>query len=85
MPDESRIGLRFRKSQARTLRNLVDRMKSEGIDQDHIGLFEAAAEAARHGEPLVVICGDPMEALLMVEAFPKWGIVAPTIEELSAA
>lgn len=82
-PIEQRIGLRFRKSQARILRNLVARMKSEGIDREHISLFEAAADAAYTGEPLIVVCHELMEAELMAAAFPKWGVVAPTIEQLS--
>jgi hypothetical protein len=80
---EHRIGLRFRRSMKAPLRNLVERMKSEGIDPEHISLFEQAAEAARTGEPLIVICAEPMEAELMAAAFPAWGIVKPNIEQLS--
>lgn len=86
MPDatEHRIGLRFRKSQKSILRNIADRMKSENIDTEHVTLFEQAAEAARTGEPLEVICGDPIEAVLMARAFPDWGVVEPTVETLWA-
>lgn len=88
MPDtkpEITLGLRFRKSQAPILRNLVARMKSEGINRDHISLFESAHAAARTGEPLLVVCHDPMEAELMAAAFPQWGVVAPTVEQLASA
>jgi hypothetical protein len=58
-------------------------MNSEGIGTEHASLFRAAAEAARTGEPLVVVCDEPIEAELMAAAFPKWGVVAPVIEKLS--
>lgn len=80
---EQKIGLRFRKSQARILRNLVQRMKSEGIDRESISLFESAQLAAQTGEPLIVVCHDPMEVELMAAAFPRWGVVAPTMERLA--
>ena len=78
-----RVGLRFPRSQARVLRNLVERLNQADIDRSHTSLFASAAQATAQGEPLIVVAENLLEVELMAEAFPKFGVVKPTIEELS--
>ncbi len=77
------VGLRFRKSQARTLRNLALRLNAQDQDREAIALFDKAAAAAASGEPLIVVCGHPGEAMLMAEAFTRYGVRRPAVEALS--
>lgn len=78
-----RVGLRFPRSQARPLRNIAERIHARELGAEHAALFESAAEAARTGEPLIVQCHDALEAVMIADGFPRWGIVRPAIEELS--
>lgn len=77
------VGLRFRKSQAKTLRNLALRLNAQDQDREAIELFDKAAAAAASGEPLIVVCTHPMEAQLMAEAFVRYGVRRPAVEQLS--
>jgi len=76
------MGLRFRKSQARLLRYLADRAKARELAFGAVSLFEKAAEAASAGEPLIVICDRPEEAIAMAAGFGQYGVVPPTVERL---
>lgn len=80
-----KVGLRFKRSQARILRNLAARVRNGEIANGHAAVFEQAAQAASTGEPLIVVCKDPMEAQMMAAGYAQYGVVAPTIEELRAA
>jgi len=75
------MGLRFRKSQARVLRELANRAKARELP-GAVSLFEKAAEAAASGEPLIVACSTPEEAVAMAAGFSQYGVVTPTIEQL---
>jgi hypothetical protein len=76
------MGLRFQKSQARILRNLAERAKAREL-AGAVSLFEKAAEAAAAGEPLLVACTAPEEAVAMAAGFSQYGVVPPTIEHRS--
>lgn len=76
------IGLRFRKSQARVIRNVSEGLKAKGITQP-LGLFAKAAESAEAGEPLQVRCEDAEEAQKLAATFTVFGIARPAIEPLS--
>lgn len=78
-----RIGLRFRRSQARTLRNIADRVRASELPNHHAALFDKAADAARTGEPLIVVCVDPLEAVALADGFTQYGVVRPVVDELS--
>lgn len=77
-----KIGLRFRRSAARTLRHYAHRVELGEIPGDK-ATFEQAALAAEKGEPLVVVCTDPAEAQVMAQLYATLGIARPTIEALS--
>lgn len=88
MTETKRIGLRFRKSQARILRNVVHRIRSGDMAsrterEQAVNLFEQAAKAASTGEPLIVVCSDPVEAIAIADGFTRWGVVRPAVEELN--
>lgn len=78
-----KMALRFRKSQARVLRNLADEARSKALPGGAVTLFENAANAAGQGVPLMVLCTDPEEAKAMAEGFAMYGLVPPTVETLS--
>lgn len=80
---EHRIGLRFRRSQARTLRALAERAERRELGAESVSLFRDAADAAATGEPLIVLCEQPLEAVLIAEGFTRYGVVKPAVEELS--
>lgn len=85
---EHKIGLRFPKSQARTLRNIAQRiragdMANRGDAKMIVHTFERAAERAAAGEPYIVVCNDPLEAVMIADGFPRWGVVRPAIEDLT--
>jgi hypothetical protein len=81
---EHRIGLRFPRSQARTLRHLADRAKHMELGPDAVELFTQAAKAARNSEPLIIVCTNPLEAVLTADGFTKYGVTRPAIDELNA-
>lgn len=80
---ELRIGLRFRRRQAPALRILAHRVRSAEIPNQHAGLFQGAADAAEKGEPLVIRCTQPVEAVLIAQGFANFGLRPPTIEDLN--
>lgn len=82
---EVRIGLRFRRSQARLLRDLAERCKVNDLGAQHVATFEQAAQAAASGEPLIVICMEPIEAVAMADGYTRFGVVRPSIEQLNGA
>jgi hypothetical protein len=80
-PDHLRIGLRFRRSDVARLRQIVEHYANvNGVD---VSLFDKAREATEHGEPLIVLCDTPEEALQMAFGFMPWGIERPVIEDLN--
>jgi hypothetical protein len=79
------LGLRFSRSQARILDNIAEDLRSRRPDGIDISLFDKAAESARDGEPLVVLCDHREEIEKMARGFELWGIKRPVIEELSPA
>ena len=79
---EHRIGLRFNRNQARALHDLADRLIQHELPGE-ASVFVKAALAAESGEPLIVVCTDPMEAVAMAKGYALYGIVEPVIEALS--
>lgn len=81
------IALRFNPRDAKALRNLADRARTSDIrdisDGNATTIFELAAGAADTGEPLIIACTNPTEAVLLAQAFPRYGIAAPVIEQIS--
>lgn len=76
------IGLRFQRSDARRLQELVDDWRSSGSNSEHIALFSRAADDARRGEPMRVICESAEEALMFADGFVLYGIHRPAVEAL---
>jgi|GEM_PF-3953879 len=76
-----KVGLRFRRGDARILENLARRAQSMEL-RGGADIFAKAAKAARIGEPLVVICDTPEEAKQMAEGYSLYGMKAPVIEQL---
>lgn len=76
-------GLRFRKSQARVLCNLADRVRGGELGNQHVEIFDKAAAAAAAGEPLVVYARDEVELHLLAGGFSQYGVVPPVIEDLN--
>jgi hypothetical protein len=80
-PSTYSAALRFRRSAARTLRNLSERMRGEpGIDTS---LYDKAADSAEQGEPLVIRATSRAEVEELASAFPLVGVARPEIDELS--
>lgn len=78
-----KVGLRFRKGDARLLRHLADRVRNGEIPGT-LSTFEQAADAARTGEPLIVVCADPKEAHDMAALYGACGLSRrPAVEALS--
>lgn len=79
-----RIGLRFDRSQAAPLRAIAARVRaSEFAGQLDVSTFDGAADAAETGEPLIVVCDNVTEALLLADGYVAWGIRRPAVEALS--
>lgn len=76
------LGLRFDRSESRKLRVLAARVRN-GELPGAVNTFEQAATAAESGEPLVVWCAEPVEAVQMAVGYIVHGIKRPTIEDLS--
>jgi hypothetical protein len=79
------VGLRFHPTDARRLREIAQRIRAGELGKQHVGLFDKAADAAQTGEPLIVQCTDPVEAIVMADAFPSWGVGRPVVEELNSS
>jgi hypothetical protein len=78
-----KAGLRFRRSQARVLRALVVRAEHRELPSANVTFFRMAAEAAHTGEPLLVECTNEAELALLASGFAHFGVVPPTIEQVS--
>ena len=78
-----RIGLRFDRRDARTLRALADRAAHRELGANGVQVFQAAAEAATTGEPLIVECQSPLEARLMASGYVRFGVRRPVLEQLN--
>lgn len=78
-----RIGLRFAGRQARLLEHIAAQLRSDGGERMLINLFDQAADAARTGEPLVLICDHPSEAHQTAAHFALVGCEMPAIESLN--
>lgn len=78
-----KLGLRFRKGQARVLRAVSQQLASNGIRSEHTELFDKAADSAEAGEPLIVIARNRTEVELMAAGFAQFGCARPAIEQLS--
>jgi hypothetical protein len=79
-----RIGLRFERNDARILQTLADRAKRSELGKRDVATFQLAAEAARTGEPLIVLCAFPEEAIAMADGYALYGVRRPGVEALSA-
>lgn len=77
------MGLRFRKSQVRVLRNLVEWVEGNDVPGIDVSLYRKAMEAAAAGEPLLVHCNGREEVEAMAAAFVRLGVARPTIDELA--
>ena len=73
------IPLRFRKADARVLRNHALWCAGNGISEVDVSLFIHAANAAASGEPLQVTCEHPREVEQMADLFTQLGIKRPAI------
>lgn len=82
-PDTIRVGLRFERRDARTLRELARRVQLGDLKGHALTTFTQAAAAAETGEPLQVVCRDRTEAALMAHGYSLWGISQPVIETLN--
>lgn len=76
------VGLRFTRSSARTLNNLAARVRAADLRSDAT-IFQAAADAAAKGEPMILECTDQAEAQLVAAGYAQYGVAVPTIEQLS--
>ena len=79
MTDHLVIPLRFRKADARVLRNHAVWCAANGIDEADVGLYDQAADAAANGEPLMVLCNHKQEVELMADLFTRLGIKRPIV------
>jgi hypothetical protein len=77
-----RVGLRFNRSSARTLRHLAQRVRAADLKTD-AAIFDLAADAATTGEPMILECENVTEAQLVAGGYAQYGIKPPTIEQLS--
>lgn len=78
-------GLRFKRSDVRVLRNILQDLEArrpEGVD---IGLFKKALDSAEADEPLVVAYDQWSELELMADGFTRWGVSRPAIDELNGS
>lgn len=79
-----KVGLRFRRGDARVLDAFAQQVRNNELMGD-VATYEQAASAARTGEPLVVLCDDPKEALQMAALYATaCGIKRPAVEALPA-
>lgn len=83
LPPMVTLGLRFRRSQARLLRDLAERAKA-GELPGAVSLFANAANAAGKGE-LLIVGGDSVDEIrALAQGFAIYGVTVPTVEMLSA-
>lgn len=77
-----RLGLRFARSQIRTLRNIRDWAKANDVPGD-LSLYDKAIESTEDNEPLVIQCDNRDEVEQMAAAFVTLGVKRPAIEDLN--
>lgn len=83
-PLQARIGLRFKRGQAKTLDRLADHFEVDG-HHEHVTLFRQAAIHARSGEPLIIEAESIEEARDLASAFTRYpGVIAPELVQLTA-
>jgi hypothetical protein len=80
---EHRIGLRFNRTQARALHDLAERARHHDLTGSEVSVFHKAALAAESGEPLIIVCVKPIEAILIAKGYANYGITEPVIEQLA--
>lgn len=78
-----RVGLRFRRGDARVLRAIADRIRAGDLGGQNLATFDLAADAAKTGEPLIVECDHHLEAVLMADGYARFGVRRPAVEELT--
>jgi hypothetical protein len=78
-----RVGLRFRRGDARVLRALAERVRAKELGAQAVATFAGAADAAATGEPLIVLCNDHTEAQVMADGYVRYGVRRPAVEELT--
>lgn len=77
-----RVGLRFARRDVATLNGLAAQVRNGELQGD-INTFQGAATAAQTGEPLIVYCDRPEEALIMADMYARLGITRPAVDELT--
>lgn len=80
MSDAFEVGFRFRRWDARTLRQLAERAKVRDL-HEATALFDRAAIAAEVGEPLIVKATSAEEAIALAQGFSAYGVEPPIIED----
>jgi hypothetical protein len=73
-----RFGLRFKRTDARVLYRLADRVRLGDMEGD-LSTFEQAAISAERGEPLEIQC-TPAEAQALAVGYALNGTSLPTID-----
>lgn len=78
-----RVGLRFKRQDAPRLRHFAEMVRRGELRGD-LGTYAQAANSALTGEPLIVQCERPEEAVVMADLYVTvTGITRPAIEELT--
>lgn len=81
-PPTVRVGMRFAARDADLLATLAARVKS-GEAAGDAQTFESAELAARTGEPMIVYCTHPSEAMAMAAMYVRLGCRMPTLDDLT--
>lgn len=80
-----KLGLRFERRDEKLLRFLADRVRNGELGEQAANVFEQAAMAAESGEPLILYCTSPLEAVQMAVEYVRHGVTRPVIEDLNGA
>jgi hypothetical protein len=83
MPDEIQVGLRFERKDARRLREHAAHLRTLEAPGEFLSLFEKAADAAEHGEPMILVASSRLEIEQTAIGFTQFGVERPVVEELS--
>ncbi len=83
MQQQHHIGLRFQRRDAPLLRAIAARLESGELRGPALTTFDLAADAAETGEPLIVVCKTPLEAVMMAAGYSQFGVTPPTLEQVS--
>lgn len=62
---------------------MAEQLVSNPAAHEAVGLFRRAADAARTGEPLIVVCSHPSEVEMLADGFTFYGCARPAIEALA--